>query len=75
MKNQGTVRLQGGATLTVNVRVWEKNGMRRIYFTNDNKRAGGQACWDMIAGEWVKVKYEFGAVAKTAIANEWRLNS
>jgi hypothetical protein len=48
---------------------WKKGNQHRIYFS----ALGGQACWDVNAGEWVKVHKEFGARFKAAVKAAWGL--
>lgn len=45
-------------SITVTAKEWKKGPHHRVYFSTDGR---GQACWDVIAKEWIKVKSEFGA--------------
>ena len=53
----------------VTAREWKKDNQHRIYFS----ARGGQACWDVVNREWVKVHKEFGARFKAAIKAAWGL--
>ena len=54
----------------VEARDWQKGSAHRIYFSAGRQ---GQACWDIVNREWVKVHNEFGARFKTAIKVAWEL--
>ena len=56
--------------IAVTASEWKKNDQHRIYFSADKR---GQACWDVVNGEWVKVHKEFGARFKAAIKAAWEL--
>ena len=56
--------------IAVTASEWKKNDQHRIYFSAGKR---GQACWDVVNGEWVKVHKEFGARFKAAIKAAWEL--
>jgi len=43
---------------------WKKHGKHRIYFSAGRY---GKACWDVQAGEWIKVHSEFSYRFKAAV--------
>ena len=67
MKTQATIN-----GMTITAKEWKKNGQHRIYF-NEQRRNGAQACWDVNAEQWVKVKGEFGGRQKDWIVTGWGL--
>jgi len=56
--------------IQVEAREWKKGSAHRIYFSAGRR---GQACWDVVNREWVKVHNEFGAWFKIAIKAAWNL--
>ncbi len=59
---------------TVEAREWKKNGQHRIYFTEVCKGSKpGQACWDVNAGEFTKVHYQFATFFEAKIKEAFNL--
>lgn len=58
-----------GATVVVESKPWK----HLIYFSTPEIRNGGQACWDTTAGDWKKVRGEFGFALKSGIKKEFGL--
>ncbi len=58
---------------TVEAKEWEKNGQHRIYFTEVCKGSKGQACWDVNAGEFIKVHCQFATFFEAKIKEAFNL--
>lgn len=72
MNDTKVVEVPGGS-VTVTSRHWQKDQAHRIYFTTSDNRNGGQACWDVKRGAWLRVKKEFGYHLKQGIIREFGL--